>query len=46
LLTLFLVPIAYTGYVGWIERRADRRARRGEQHLGRPQNIPAGAMGD
>lgn len=31
LLTLFLVPIAYTAYVGWIERRADRRALREEQ---------------
>jgi len=45
LLTLFLVPIAYTAYVGWVERRADRRAMREEQQ---PATVPiaAGAMGD
>jgi HAE1 family hydrophobic/amphiphilic exporter-1 len=42
-LTLFLV--AYTAYIGWIERRADRRARRSE-HAAFPQSTPAGAMGD
>ncbi|MFN2461032.1 MAG: efflux RND transporter permease subunit, partial [Candidatus Velthaea sp.] len=45
LLTLFLVPIAYTGYIGWLEWRADRRALREEQAAG-PLAVPAGAMGD
>ncbi len=38
-LTLFLVPIAYTAYMHWIERRADRRATREEQA---PRAMPAG----
>ena len=40
-LTLFLVPIAYTGYMRWIERRDDRRAMREEQH--ETQNVPVAA---
>ena len=26
ILTLFLVPVVYTTLIGWLERRADRRA--------------------
>ncbi|GAC1411294.1 MAG: hypothetical protein NVSMB64_20970 [Candidatus Velthaea sp.] len=45
-LTLFLVPIAYTGYMRWIERRDDRRALREERSEEATQRIPAGALGD
>jgi HAE1 family hydrophobic/amphiphilic exporter-1 len=44
ILTLFLVPVVYTGYIGLLERFADRRAMRREQ-MGTPQKIPAGAAG-
>jgi len=45
ILTLFLVPVVYTGYVGLLEKLADRRALRRER-TGMPQKIPAGAAGD
>jgi HAE1 family hydrophobic/amphiphilic exporter-1 len=44
-LTLFLVPVVYTGYVGLLEKFADRRALRRERTELRPK-IPAGAAGD
>jgi HAE1 family hydrophobic/amphiphilic exporter-1 len=37
LLTLFLVPIAYTGYIGFLEWRADRRAMREERLVTQPE---------
>ncbi|GAC1576862.1 MAG: hypothetical protein NVS3B7_09930 [Candidatus Elarobacter sp.] len=50
ILTLFLVPVVYCWVAGWLERRADKRAVRGEQHDdddGVPQaRIPAGAIGE
>jgi len=45
-LTLFLVPIAYTGYMRWIERRDDRKALREERGEQPELRIPAGAAGD
>jgi antibiotic biosynthesis monooxygenase (ABM) superfamily enzyme len=30
ILTLFLVPMVYNTWMGWLERRADARARREE----------------
>jgi hypothetical protein len=45
ILTLFLVPVVYTGYIGLLEKFADRRALRREQ-TGSPRKIPAGATGD
>jgi len=45
ILTLFLVPVVYTGYIGLLEKLADRRAMRREQ-TGPLPKIPAGAAGD
>jgi len=44
-LTLVLVPVVYTGYIGLLERFADRRAIRRER-MGPRAKIPAGAAGD
>ncbi len=43
-LTLLLVPVVYTGYIGLLERFADRRALRRERTAPVPK-IPAGAPG-
>jgi HAE1 family hydrophobic/amphiphilic exporter-1 len=43
-LTLFLVPIAYTAFLNFLERRADRRAMREERHAP-PVQVGAGTMG-
>jgi HAE1 family hydrophobic/amphiphilic exporter-1 len=42
-LTLFLVPITYTAYLNWLERRADRRAMRQEQAVNESP-VPAGSV--
>jgi HAE1 family hydrophobic/amphiphilic exporter-1 len=44
-LTLLLVPIAYTAYMNFLERRADRRAMREEREPRARQPIPAGLSG-
>ena len=44
-LTLFLVPIAYTAYLNFFERRADRRAMREERQPGPLPQMPAGSLG-
>jgi HAE1 family hydrophobic/amphiphilic exporter-1 len=47
ILTLFLVPVVYTAYIGLIEKRADRKVMRGERDITPPaMPIPAGAAGD
>jgi HAE1 family hydrophobic/amphiphilic exporter-1 len=44
-LTLLLVPIAYTAYMNFLERRADRRAMREEREPRARQPITAGLSG-
>jgi HAE1 family hydrophobic/amphiphilic exporter-1 len=43
-LTLFLVPIAYTAFLNYLERRADKRAMREERNP-LPAHIGAASMG-
>jgi HAE1 family hydrophobic/amphiphilic exporter-1 len=44
-LTLFLVPIAYTAYLNWFEHRSNRRSPAEERQSRPVGSLPAGSMG-